>query len=408
MATAAKGIKEATFLWEGMDKRGKKVKGQMMAGGEAVVNSLLRKQGITVTKVKKQSALFGGAKKITDKDITLFTRQLATMMKAGVPLLQSFEIVARGHSNPSVQRLLMEIKADIEKGSSLTQAFGRHPKYFDSLFCNLVGAGEAAGILEAVLERLAIYKEKILAIKSKIKSALFYPVSIIVVAFIITAIIMIFVIPAFKGLFSSFGADLPAPTMVVMAISDFFVTWWWAIFLGIGGGLYAFFQSWKRSKKMQMAMDKLMLRLPIFGPVIEKATIARWTRTLSTMFAAGVPLVEALDSVGGASGNQVFVEATTKIRGEVATGTSLTTAMQNSGKFPNMVLQMAAIGEESGALDSMLGKVADFYESEVDDAESALSSLMEPIIMVVLGTLIGGMVIAMYLPIFKMGAIVGG
>lgn len=406
MATAAKGIKEATFLWEGMDKRGKKVKGQMMAGGEAVVNSLLRKQGITVTKVKKQSTLFGGAKKITDKDITLFTRQLATMMKAGVPLLQSFEIVARGHSNPSVQRLLMEIKADIEKGSSLTQAFGRHPRYFDALFCNLVGAGEAAGILEAVLERLAIYKEKILAIKSKIKSALFYPLSIIVVAFVITAVIMIFVIPAFKELFSNFGADLPAPTMMIMAISDFFVTWWWAIFGAIGGGLYGFFEAWKRSKKIQMAMDKMMLRLPIFGPVIEKATIARWTRTLSTMFAAGVPLVEALDSVGGASGNQVFVEATHKIRGEVATGTALTVAMQNTGKFPNMVLQMAAIGEESGSLDAMLGKVADFYEAEVDDAVASLSSLMEPIIMVVLGVLIGGMVVAMYLPIFKMGAVV--
>lgn len=406
MATAAKGIKEATFLWEGMDKRGKKVKGQMMAGGEAMVNSLLRKQGITVTKVKKQSALFGGSKKITDKDITLFTRQLATMMKAGVPLLQSFEIVARGHSNPSVQRLLMEIKADIEKGSSLTQAFGRHPKYFDSLFCNLVGAGEAAGILEAVLERLAIYKEKILAIKSKIKSALFYPVSIIVVAFVITAIIMIFVIPAFKDLFTSFGADLPGPTLVVMAISDFFVKWWWAIFGAIGAGLYGFFQAWRRSKKMQMMMDRLLLRLPVFGPVIEKATIARWTRTLSTMFAAGVPLVEALDSVGGASGNQVFVEATNKIRSEVATGTSLTVAMQNTGKFPNMVLQMTAIGEESGSLDAMLGKVADFFEAEVDDAVEALSSLMEPIIMVVLGTLIGGMVIAMYLPIFKMGSVV--
>ncbi len=406
MATAAKAVKEATFQWEGMDKRGKKVKGQMQAGGEAQVNSQLRKQGITVTKLRKQSALFSGAKRITDKDITLFTRQLATMMKAGVPLLQSFEIVARGHSNPSVQRLLMEIKADIEKGSSLTQAFGRHPLYFDALFCNLVGAGEAAGILEGVLERLAIYKEKILAIKSKIKSALFYPVSIIVVAFVITAIIMIFVIPAFKDLFSSFGADLPGPTLVVMAMSDFFVEWWWAIFGAIGGGIYAFLQAWKRSRKVQMAMDRVMLKLPIFGPVIEKATIARWTRTLSTMFAAGVPLVEALESVGGASGNQVFVEATGKIRGEVATGTALTVAMQNSGLFPNMVLQMCAIGEESGALDSMLGKVADFYEAEVDDAVEALSSLMEPIIMVVLGTLIGGMVIAMYLPIFKMGSVV--
>jgi type IV pilus assembly protein PilC len=406
MATAAKAIKETAFLWEGMDKRGKKVKGQMMAGGEAVVNTKLRQQGITVTKVKKQSALFSGAKRITQKDVTLFTRQLATMMKAGVPLLQSFDIVARGHANPSMQRLLMEIKADIEKGLSLTQAFGKHPMYFDALFCNLVGAGEAAGILENVLERLAIYKEKILAIKGKIKSALFYPVSIIVVAFIITAVIMIFVIPAFKDLFTSFGADLPAPTLVVMAISDFFVKWWWAIFGAIGGGLYVFSQAWKRSRKLQMVMDRLLLRLPIFGPVIEKATIARWTRTLSTMFAAGVPLVEALESVGGASGNQVFVEATAKIKGEVATGTSLTVAMQNSGRFPNMVLQMASIGEESGSLDAMLGKVADFYEAEVDDAVEALSSLMEPIIMVVLGTLIGGMVIAMYLPIFKMGSVV--
>jgi type IV pilus assembly protein PilC len=407
MATAAKAVKDVTFLWEGMDKRGKKVKGQMLAGGLAMVNSQLRKQGITVIKVKKQSTLFNTAKRITEKDVTLFTRQLATMMKAGVPLLQSFEIVARGHSNPSMQRLLLEIKADIEKGSSLTQAFSRHPLHFDALFCNLVGAGEAAGILEAVLDRLAIYKEKILAIKGKIKSALFYPVSIIVVAFVITAIIMIFVIPAFKELFSSFGADLPAPTVLVMTMSDFFVEWWWAIFGVIGGGIYAFLQAWKRSRKVQMAMDRVMLKLPIFGAVIEKATIARWTRTLSTMFAAGVPLVEALDSVGGASGNQVFVEATQKIRGEVATGTALTQAMQNSGLFPNMVLQMAAIGEESGALDSMLGKVADFYEAEVDDAVEALSSLMEPIIMVVLGTLIGGMVIAMYMPIFKMGAVVG-
>jgi type IV pilus assembly protein PilC len=407
MATAAKAVKDATFHWEGTDKRGKKVKGQMQAPAVGLVNSQLRRQGITVTRVKKQSTLFTTAKRITEKDVTLFTRQLATMMKAGVPLLQSFEIVARGHSNPSMQRLLMEIKADIEKGSSLTQAFSRHPLYFDALFCNLVGAGEAAGILEAVLDRLAIYKEKILAIKGKIKSALFYPISIIVVAFVITAVIMIFVIPAFKELFSSFGADLPAPTLIVMAMSDIFVQWWWAIFGVIGGGIYGFLEAWKRSRKMQMVMDRLMLKLPIFGPVIEKATIARWTRTLSTMFAAGVPLVEALDSVGGASGNQVFVEGTQKIRAEVSSGTALTLAMQNAGLFPNMVLQMAAIGEESGALDSMLGKVADFYEAEVDDAVEALSSLMEPMIMVVLGTLIGGMVIAMYLPIFKMGEVVG-
>ncbi len=406
MATAAKAVKDATFLWEGMDKRGKKVKGQLQAAGEAMANAQLRKQGVTVTKLKKQSSLFSGGKRVTDKDITLFTRQLATMMKAGVPLLQSFDNVGRRHSNPSVQRLLAEIKADIEKGSSLTQSFGKHPLYFDALFCNLVGAGESAGILEEVLDRLAIYKEKILAIKSKIKSALFYPISIIVVAFVITAVIMIFVIPAFKDLFSSFGADLPGPTLVVMAISEVFVQWWWAIFGGIGGAIYALLYAWKRSRKVQMFMDRVMLKLPIFGAVIEKATIARWTRTLSTMFAAGVPLVEALESVGGASGNQVFVEATNKIRGEVSTGTALTAAMQNTGRFPNMVLQMAAIGEESGALDSMLGKVADFYEAEVDDAVAALSSLMEPIIMVVLGVLIGGMVIAMYLPIFKMGSVV--
>ena len=406
MATAAKAVKDATFLWEGMDKRGKKVKGQLQAGGEAMANAQLRKQGITVTKVKKQSTLFSGGKRITDKDITLFTRQLATMLKAGVPLLQSFEIVGRGHSNPSVQRLLFEIKADIEKGSSLTQSFARHPLYFDALFCNLVGAGESAGILDGVLERLATYKEKILAIKSKIKSALFYPISIIVVAFVITAVIMIFVIPAFEELFSSFGADLPGPTLVVMAISKVFVEWWWAIFGGIGGGIYALLYTWKRSRKMQMIMDRVMLKLPIFGAVIEKATIARWTRTLATMFAAGVPLVEALESVGGASGNQVYVEATNKIRSEVATGTALTVAMQNVGLFPNMVIQMAAIGEESGSLDSMLNKVADFYEAEVDDAVAALASLMEPIIMVVLGVLIGGMVIAMYLPIFKMGSVV--
>jgi len=406
MATAAKKSKDATFQWEGMDKRGKKVKGQLQAGGEAMVNAQLRKQGITVTKVKKQSALFSGGKRITDKDITLFTRQLATMLKAGVPLLQSFDIVGRGHSNPSVQRLLAEIKADIEKGSSLTQAFSRHPLYFDDLFCNLVGAGESAGILDGVLERLATYKEKILAIKSKIKAALFYPISIIVVAFVITAVIMIFVIPAFEELFSSFGADLPGPTLVVMAISKVFVEWWWAIFGAIGGGIYALLYTWKRSRKVQMVMDRVMLKLPIFGAVIEKATLARWTRTLATMFAAGVPLVEALESVGGASGNQVYVEATSKIRSEVSTGTALTVAMQNTGRFPNMVLQMAAIGEESGSLDSMLGKVADFYEAEVDDAVAALSSLMEPIIMVVLGVLIGGMVIAMYLPIFKMGSVV--
>jgi type IV pilus assembly protein PilC len=405
MAIAA--IKDATYNWEGMDKKGKKLSGSMLAPGEALVSAQLRRQGITVTKVRKQSTLFARKAAVKEKDITLFTRQLAVMMKAGVPLLQSFDIVGRGAANPSVQRLLAEVKADIEKGNSMYQAFSKHPRHFDKLFCNLVQAGEQAGILEDVLDRLATYKEKILAIKGKIKSALFYPAAVIVVAFIVTAAIMIFVIPAFKELFSGFGADLPGPTLFVMKLSDFFVEYWYLIFGAIGGGIYGLLQLWKSSRKVQRVMDKLMLRLPIFGPVIEKATIARWTRTLSTMFAAGVPLVEALDSVGGAAGNQLYVEATEKIRTEVATGSSLTVAMQGTNRFPNMVLQMTAIGEESGSLDAMLGKVADFYEREVDDAVEAIASLIEPMIMVVLGTLIGGLVIAMYLPIFKMGAVIG-
>jgi type IV pilus assembly protein PilC len=399
--------KDATFLWEGMDKKGKKIKGQMLAAGEALVTAQLRRQGITVTKVRKQSTLFAGAQRITEKDIALFTRQLATMMKAGVPLLQAFDIVGKGNANRSVQKLLSEVKADIEKGSSMYQAFSKQPKYFDNLFCNLVNAGEQAGILDDVLDRLASYKEKILKLKGKIKSALFYPAAVMVVAFIVTAVIMLFVIPAFKELFSSFGADLPAPTLLVMAISDFFVKWWWAIFGILIGGTVAFFKVLQRSKPMQAFVDRWVLRLPIIGVVLEKATIARWSRTLSTMFAAGVPLVDALDSVAGASGNYVYEEATYRIKGDVATGTALTTAMQSTGKFPNMVMQMTAIGEESGSLDSMLSKVADFYEQEVDDAVDALSSLLEPLIMVVLGVLIGGMVIAMYLPIFKMGQAVG-
>ncbi len=407
MAVAKKkeAVKDLLFAWEGTDKKGKAVKGEMSAPGEAVVHAMLRRQGITVLKVKKQGR-FKKGKKVTEKDISLFTRQLAVMMKAGVPLLQAFDIVGKGHSNPAVSKLLGNIKADIETGSSMSQAFRKYPLYFDALYCNLVNAGEQAGIIDTVLDRLATYKEKILAIKGKIKSALFYPISILVVAFVITAIIMIFVVPAFKELFTNFGADLPTPTLVVMAISDFFVAWWWAIFGSIYGVLQLFFYTWKRSKKMQYFMDRLSLQLPVFGPVIEKATIARWTRTLSTMFAAGVPLVEALDSVGGAAGNALYFDATKKIQSEVSTGTSLTVAMQNSNLFPNMVLQMVAIGEESGALDSMLSKVADFYEAEVDDAVDALSSLMEPMIMVILGTLIGGLVVAMYLPIFKMGQVI--
>lgn len=395
--------KDYSYLWEGKDKTGKLVRGEMRAVGEANVSAALRRQGINVIKVKR---LRGSTQPVTEKDITLFTRQLATMMKAGVPLLQCFDIVGKGHSNPSVAKLLFDIKTDVETGSSLQQAFKKYPLYFDELFCNLIGAGEAAGILDSLLDRLATYKEKIQAIKGKIKSALFYPISIIVVAFIITAVIMIFVIPAFKELFSSFGADLPAPTLLIMAISDFFVSYWWLIFGGIGGGFYTFFYFWKRSKKMQSVMDRLLLRMPIFGELVRKASIARWARTLATMFAAGVPLVEAFDSVAGAAGNAVYFDATKAIQREVTTGNSLTVAMQNTEVFPSMVLQMVAIGEEAGSLDAMLGKVADFYEAEVDDAVEALSSLMEPIIMVVLGTLIGGMVVAMYLPIFKMGQVV--
>jgi len=395
-------LKEINYSWEGKDKAGKQLRGEMRAAGTVIVTSTLRRQGIKVTKIKKTQS--GG--KITDKDITLFTRQLATMMKSGVPLLQAFDIVGRGHSNRALSKLLLDIKADVETGSNLTDAFRKYPLYFDALYCNLVGAGEAAGILDTILDRLATYKEKIQAIKGKIKSALFYPISIIVVAFVITAIIMIFVVPAFKDLFEGFGAELPAPTLLVMTISNFFVAYWWAILGILGGGIYAFLYTWKRSVSMQRVMDRFALKIPVFGEVIRKATIARWSRTLSTMFAAGVPLVESLDSVAGAAGNHIYYEATKNIQIDVSTGNSLMSSMASTNVFPNMVIQMVAIGEEAGSLDSMLSKIADFYEAEVDDAVAALSSLMEPIIMVVLGTLIGGMVIAMYLPIFKMGMVV--
>ena len=396
--------KDTQYSWEGRDKSGKVVRGEMRAQGEAIVSAALRRQGIAVTKVKKARRKSG--KRITDKDITLFTRQLATMMKAGVPLLQAFDIVAKGTDNGSVSKLFLDIKGDVETGSSLSQSFRKYPLYFDPLFCNLVGAGEQAGILDSLLDRLATYKEKIQAIKGKIKSALFYPAAIMAVAVIIVMVIMWFVIPAFKSVFSSFGADLPAPTLIVMAMSDFFVKWWYLVIGGIVGSIYFFMQAWRRSPKMQMAMDRALLKAPLFGPMIRKATIARWTRTLSTMFAAGVPLVEALDSVGGAAGNVVYLEATKKIQQDVSTGTSLTAAMQTTNVFPNMVLQMVSIGEESGALDSMLSKAADIFEREVDEAVESLSSLMEPMIMVILGTLIGGLVVAMYLPIFKLGQVV--
>ncbi len=407
MATAtaaAKGIKDFVYEWEGKDRNGKIVKGELRAGGEAMVSATLRRQGILVNKVKKRRV--SGGKAIKQKDIAIFTRQLATMMRAGVPLLQAFDIVARGATNPRLTRLLNDIRQDVETGTSLSSAFRKHPMYFDALYCNLVEAGEAGGILEALLDRLAVYQEKTVAIKNKIKSALTYPIAVMVVAFIVVAVIMIFVVPAFEDVFKSFGADLPAPTLMIIAMSKFFVSYWWAIFGGIGGGIYFFIQSWKRSEKMQKRMDRLLLKVPVFGDLMYKSAVARWTRTLSTMFAAGVPLVEALDSVGGASGNAVFAEATEQIQRDVSTGAALTTSMQTTGIFPTMVLQMSSIGEESGSLDHMLGKAAEFYEDEVDEAVKALSSLMEPFIIVILGTIIGGIVVSMYLPIFKLGQVV--
>ena len=410
MATAGKeakkdGPKELNFSWEGKNKQGKVVRGEFKAASEAAANAALRRQGINVTKLKKQK--IGGGGSVSDKDITLFSRQLATMVKSGVPLLQSFDIVGKGTNNPALARLLFSIKSDVETGSNLASAFRKYPQYFDALFCNLVEAGEQAGILDTLLDRLATYKEKIQAIKSKIKSALTYPIAILIIAFIITAVIMIFVVPAFKGVFASFGGELPAPTLIVIAISDYFTANWHIIFGSIYAVIYGIGQAFKRSVALQIMKDKVSLKMPVFGDMLTKSAIARWTRTLSTMFAAGVPLVEALDSVGGAAGNYVYTMGTKQIQAEVSTGSSLTVAMENCGLFPPMVTQMVAIGEESGQLDSMLGKTADFFEAEVDEAVEALASLMEPMIMVFLGGLIGGLVVAMYLPIFKLGSVVG-
>jgi type IV pilus assembly protein PilC len=396
--------REALFLWEGRDKSGRIVRGEMRAGGESVVAASLRRRGVLATKIKKQT--FSRGRKITDKDLAIFTRQLSTMLRAGVPLMQCFDIVARGHGNPSMARLLNDIRADVETGTSLNQAFRKYPLYFDPLFCNLVAAGEQAGILETLLDRLATYKEKTLALKGKIKKAMFYPVTIILVAILITAIIMYFVIPSFKQVFTSFGADLPAPTLMVIAMSDFVVGYWYVLLAALIGIPYFVFQAWRRSPNFQILVDRLMLKPPVFGELLQKSSIARWCRTLSTTFAAGVPLVEALDSVGPASGNAVYREATKQIQNEVNIGTSLAQAMQNSSVFPSMAVQMTSIGEESGSLDSMLSKVADYYEREVDEMVDAISSLIEPMIMVVLGVLVGGIVIAIYLPIFKLGQVI--
>lgn len=405
MATdKSKDAKEAVFEWEGKDRNGKQVRGETRAVGENQVRAALRRQGIVATRVKKRR--MGSGKAIKPKDLAIFTRQLATMMKAGVPLLQAFDIVGRGNPNPSVTRLLNDIRTDVETGTSLNVAFRKYPLYFDNLYCNLVEAGEAAGILDQLLDRLAVYMEKTEAMKSKIKSALMYPISVLIVAFVVTAVIMIFVVPSFKEVFANFGAELPAPTLFVIALSEIFVQYWWLIFGGLFGGVYFFMQAWRRSAAMQMVMDRVLLRMPIFGTLVDKSCVARWTRTLATMFAAGVPLVEALDSVGGAAGNSVYTAATVKIQQEVSTGTALTVAMTNVKLFPSMVLQMCAIGEESGSIDHMLGKAADFFESEVDDMVAGISSLMEPIIIVILGTVIGGIVVAMYLPIFKLGQVV--
>ncbi|MFP3874712.1 MAG: type II secretion system F family protein [Thiohalophilus sp.] len=406
MAQAA--AKQDTFLWEGKDKKGQSVKGETTGQSVALVKANLRRQGINPKKVrKKPKPLFGGGKaKVKPADIAIFSRQLATMMSSGVPLVQAFEIIGQGHDNPAVSELLLTIKADIESGSNLSEALAKHPLHFDDLFCNLVKAGEQAGILDDILDKIAVYKEKTEAIKAKIKKALTYPIAVVVVAFIVTAILLIFVIPQFEQLFSGFGADLPALTRFVVNLSEFFQEYWWAIFGTAIGGVYAMLQAKKRSRKFREFLDKVMLKAPIVGPILVKAAIARYARTISTMFAAGVPLVEAMESVAGAVGNVVYERAVLRMRDEVASGTQLNVAMKSTDLFPNMVVQMTAIGEEAGSMDTMLAKVADFYEAEVDNAVDSLSSLLEPIIMAFLGIVVGGLVIAMYLPIFQMGSVV--
>jgi type IV pilus assembly protein PilC len=407
-AQKPKADKSFVFAWEGMDRRGARVKGETRASNMTFVRAELRRQGVNPTKVRKKAQpLFGsGKKKITSKDITVFSRQLATMMAAGVPLVQAFDIVGRGHENPSMQDLILSVKTDIESGTALTDALAKHPLYFDDLFCNLVAAGEQAGVLDVLLDKIATYKEKTESIKGKIKKALFYPAAVIVVAIVVTSVIMLFVIPQFKSLFSSFGAELPAFTLLVIAISDFMREWWWAIALVLGAAGYLIGGLFKRSVKFRQLVDRATLKLPVIGPIMHKAAVARFSRTLSTMFAAGVPLVEALESVAGATGNIVYSDAVLQMREEVATGQALQLSMRQRNLFPHMVIQMTAIGEESGALDEMLAKVADFYEEEVDNAVDALSSLLEPLIMVVIGGLVGSLVIAMYLPIFKLAAVV--
>ena len=404
-ATATK--KETQFLWEGKDKRGNKVRGKALAANEMALRADLRRQGVAATRVKTQGGrLFGGGS-VEPEDIAVFSRQLATMMSAGIPMVQAFEIIGNGHEKPAMQKLVLDIKANIEGGSTLHESLAKHPLHFDNLFVNLVEAGEQAGALESLLDKIATYKEKTEALKKKIKKALFYPIAVLAVAVIVSLILLIFVIPQFESLFKGFGADLPAFTQMVVNLSRFVQHQGWWLGLMIGGGFWAFFYFLKRSRKMQLAMDRILLKFPIIGPILVKSAIARFARTLATMFAAGVPLVEAMGSVAGATGNIVYEEAVMRMKDEVATGQRLQRAMENTGLFPNMVIQMIAVGEESGALDTMSGKVAEFYEAEVDNAVDSMSSLLEPMIMAILGVLVGGMVIAMYLPIFKLGSVVG-
>jgi len=395
------------FLWEGTDRNGKKVKGKSTAVDEAAVRADLRRQGVVPSRIKKQrKRLFSGGGTVTPADIAIFSRQLSTMLSAGIPLVQSFEIVATGHENPAMQKLLFAIKNDVEGGSALAEALAKHPLYFDDLFVNLVESGEQAGALETLLDKIATYKEKTEAIKKKVKKAITYPAAVLVVAFVVTIILMVFVIPAFEDLFKGFGADLPAFTRVVIEISQFIRDEGWILAMTVGSAIFAFLYFKKRSRAMRHFLDRLALKAPIIGPIMEKSAIARYARTLSTMFSAGVPLVEALESVAGATGNIVFEIGVLQMRDEVSTGQRLQQAMENTGLFPNMVIQMIAVGEESGSLDSMSAKVADFYEEDVDNAVDNLSSLLEPLIMSVLGVLVGGLVVAMYLPIFKMGSVI--
>jgi type IV pilus assembly protein PilC len=405
--SAAAGKKETQFIWEGKDKRGNKVRGKSLAVSEAILRADLRRQGVAPTRVKTQSTTFRSGGKVTNEDIAVFARQLATMMSAGIPMVQAFEIIGNGHEKPAMQKLVLDIKANIEGGSTLHESLAKFPLFFDDLFVNLVEAGEQAGALESLLDKIATYKEKTEALKKKIKKALFYPIAVLVVAVIVSVILLIFVIPQFEELFKGFGADLPAFTQMVVNLSRFVQHQGWWVALVIGGSFYTFFYFLKRSKRMQLASDRILLKFPIIGPILIKAAIARFARTLATMFAAGVPLVEAMQSVAGATGNIVFEEAVLRMKDEVATGQRLQRAMENTGLFPNMVVQMIAVGEESGSLDTMSGKVAEFYEAEVDNAVDSMSSLLEPLIMAVLGVLVGGMVIAMYLPIFKLGQVVG-